>query len=522
MAITITLQPNAGDDFSAFNPLPIICTSSQSGIVNIIAAIIDQSTSQTIATIRKPIDIGTSSQFTIDIYPIVQSIVGFEDNSTSYHYLSVFSSKNIIILLREEYLSGGLLVIGTSTFTNAFKVHNVPISQFDNKPNNFNRQFLTNAADSDGVSFNVPIGSSESFTTQAIKKSDGYGGFEFLQWHVIYDDGTQNTFNEVIGWSLGERWNLAIGSHYLKNIVGANSNIKSYTVCIADLGNVPVTEKINFVISDKCAVSQLRFSYLNQKGAFDTFTFNTKLVNKLNVKKELWSKPKQGSNGYNYELSRMETGVFIADSFNTFEVISENLKEDVSNWLSEILKARVVYRDFYTDVLGYSGQSLVLNPFFAGGANWVLSVNAWASLVISGGRATLLDTVGDALGTIVQTGILTIGVEYYIIMTVNNNNGVQITIDGATPLSFSPQNGNLEGRFIATSTSLSIELSCGSPTCGVEILMVSVRVSATWQYSYRVPVIINDGDFTVSDLRKRENKLAFTFTEANKAYNGIG
>ena len=234
------------------------------------------------------------------------------------------------------------------------------------------------------------------------------------------------------------------------------------------------------------------------------------------------NKPKERYSGYTYDKSRLETSVFKDESFEEVEVISHPLKTTVSDWLLELLKARVVYLDYYSDYPGHYNTNLVVNGGFASGANWTLNVVAWASLTITGGQCVLLDTVGDALGAIIQTGILTIGVEYYISMLVSGNNGVGILVDGVTPLPFTPQNGTLTGRFTANSADLNIELNCGSPTCGVMIDNVAVYVAATWQQIARLPILINDGEFTTVDNRKRENKLAFSFTFANKNYNGIG
>lgn len=517
MAITITLQPDSNSHFSAFNPLPIVCTSNRSGIVNIKAVVIDANTAEVYATLRKPLDIGTSTQFTIDIFPIVQSLVTFQKIDLAIHFLCTPSRKKLYVYLIEEYLSGGVLVSGSTLGTHEFFVHNVPIGYTDTNAYSFKNQFLTNAINAEFIE----IGSSDSYILQAIKKADGYDGFEFLQFTVTYDDLTTNTFNDPIPWSLNERWNLSCGTHYLKNIVGANSNIQSYTVCIADLGNVPVTNSVRFVVNDSCGIDMFRLSFLNKKGAFDTFTFKFKGIKKHNIKKELWSKPKTGA-GYTYDISRSETGVFKDESFEGMEVVSHPLKTTVSEWLVELLMARVVYIEYYSDIPGHYNTNLVVNGGFSSAANWTLNVDAWASLTITGGQCVLLDTVGDALGTIVQTGILTIGVEYYISLLSADNNGVQITVDGSTPLVFTPQNGTLTGTFIATSADLSIEVSCGSPTCGVKIDNVSVYVAATWQQITRIPILINDGEFTTVDNRKRENKLAFSITPANKNYNGIG
>lgn len=344
MAITITQQPAAAEHFSAFCPLPIICTSNRSGIVNIKATVKNDITGATIATIRKPLDVGSSTQFTIDIYPITQSLVTFDYSTAGVHFQCSNSLLPIYVYLEEEYLSGGVIVLGSTATGNIFYVHNYGVDAVDDTASNlFNTNFLTSAT-------TVRIGSSDKFFLQIIRKNSNYVKVKYV---VTYDDNSTATFYSTPAWSTNQRWALSVGTYFLINGLGASANIKSYVVSVANgSGTDQTTVPVTFVIDNSCAISPYRVSFLNRKGGFDTFTFKTKEVLSQSVKKELWTKPKTISSSYDWTREQQTTGQFTANVSINSKVVSQPLKRIEANWLKELMFAKVVYVENYYTALG--------------------------------------------------------------------------------------------------------------------------------------------------------------------------
>jgi hypothetical protein len=515
MAITITQQPDADAHFSAFHPLPIVCTSNRSGIVNIKCIVVNEDTSITYATIRKPLDIGTTDTFTIDIYPILISVVGFDDPLFGAHQICSNSIKRISVYLTEEYLSGGLIVTGSFVQSNIFYVHNTPVLNTDTSINYFYDRILQNS-NSKTI---IPIGASDNYFIQAIKTGD----FDHLKVNVVYDDGTTNSFNDPISWSNNERWNISCGTHYIVNILGATSNIASYSVGIADSGNVIVSDEIFFKVNDCCAISEKRIAYLNQRGAFDYITFKSKQVLEFDTEKELWTRKKYIGSGYSFQTNYAQSGLFKDKSIDIIKVESRPLSESLAYFLRELLQSKAVFLEFYYPIQGTTGSNLVINGGFSSSSNWILSIDSWATMAITGNKIVVTDsTTGNAVGLLTQTGILTIGKTYKITAHVSNNNNVEINVDGAQLANLGVNGSNLYTYFTASSVDLVIEFNCGNAPAGVHFDNVTVYEAAYYQGTIHEPILINDGKFTLIDQVKRENKLSISYTKANKNYNGIG
>jgi len=514
MAITITQQPDDNAHFSAFHPLPIVCTSNRSGIVNIKCIVVDEDTSVTYATIRKPLDIGTSDTFTIDIYPILISIVGFDDPLFGNHQICTNSSKRISVYLTEEYLSGGLIVTGSFEQSHIFYVHNSAVYNFDQSINGFLEDILNISYDAV-----IPIGPSDNFFIQAIKT----GNFDRLKVNVVYDDGTTNSFTSTIPWSTNERWNISCGTHFIVNIMGANSNIASYSVGIADAGNVVISELYHFKVDNSCAISEKRIAYLNQRGAFNYFTFKTKQIIEFDTEKELWSRKKYIGSGYSFQTNYAEIGLFKDKSIEINRIESRPLSTQLAYFLRELIQSKAVFLETYYPLQGTTGSNLVVNGGFASPSNWTTSIDPWATMTIASNKLNVADTTtGNAIGLLTQSGILTIGKTYKITAKVTNNNNVEINVDGAQLANLGVNGNNLYTYFTASSVDLVIEFNCGSAPAGVDFDNVTVYEAADYQGTIHEPILINDGKFTIVDQIKKENKLMISYTQANKNYNGIG
>lgn len=517
MAITITQQPDSDSHFSAFHPLPIICTSNRSGIVNIKATIYDSTGTTIYATLRKPLDIGTSNQFTIDIYSVVQSLVTYDLALFGVHSQCTNSLKYIYVRFDEEYLSGGLLVSGSTANSNSFYVHNSYVDYLDSTSAFFSTLIFNQRYYLGSPS--IPIGTADNYFIQVIKIDSTY---DHLKVEVVYDDGTTNAFNDNSHtWSDGERWNLSCGTYYIINSLGALPNIATYRVCIADSGNVPVTDFINFKVDNKCAATQYRIAFLNQRGSFDTYTFKTRAVSSFDVKKENWTKRKQVGSGYSISSNRMETGLFKDESYEAIEITTGNIKEFLAIWLRDLLQSKATFIESNYLISSTIGSNLVVNGGFSSPSNWSLSVDPWATLAITTNKVIFTDTTGDAIGILTQTGILTSGVEYKITAHLANNNGVQVSVEGGE-LAAANENGAVELVFTATSANLVIEFSNGPSSGGCHFDNVTVYRTANYLGSIYTPIIIDDGAFKIYDQVKRENELTIKFTPSNRNYNGIG
>lgn len=513
MAITITQQPNLDSHFSAFHPLPIKCTSNRANIVNIKAVVREGNTGTAIATIRKPYDIGTINSFTIDIFSIVQSLVSYDLPLFGIHSQCTNSYKYIYLSLEEEYLSGGILVTGSNVSTNKFNVHNCAINRLETTATDFSSTILS----FDNGEARIPIGLEDSYYIQAIKT----GNFDHLQVTVYYSNNTFNTFNDTIGWSDDERWNISCGPFYIINALGANSDIVKYTVGIADVGNVIVSNILTFVIDNSCSIDPFKLTYLNQRGAFNTFTFKTKLVFKESVKKELWSKRKEVGVGYSLSSNTPEVGLFKDETISKYEIESQPIHSAFMDELREILYAKAVFLTLYQGYTATFGPDVVINGTFNTIAGWTTSVSLLGTLSYAGNKVTFYDPVADSIALVEQPGILTIGETYRVTAHVTNNNGVQITANGNL-LANPNQNGVLSVDFNANSTGISFEFSNGPSTGGVHFDNVTIYAIRNYQLSVYLPMLIDDGEYTVADNRKRENKLSFSAIFANKNYNGIG
>jgi hypothetical protein len=515
MAITITQQPDADAHFSAFHPLPIVCTSNRSGIVNIKCIVVNEDTSVTYATIRKPLDIGTTDTFTIDIYPILVSIVGFDDPLFGSHQICSNSIKRISVYLTEEYLSGGLLNTGSFVQSNIFYVHNTPVLNYDPSINYFADRILQNG----NSSLQIPIGPSDNYFIQAIKVGD----FDHLKVNVVYDDGTTDSFNDPISWSDNERWNISCGTHYIINILGASSNIVSYSVGIADSGNVVISELVYFKVDYSCSISEERIAYLNQRGAFDYITLKSKQVIEFDTEKELWTRKKYIGSGYSFQTNYAQSGLFKDKSIDVIKIESRPMPEQLSYFLRELIQSKAVFLETYYAIQGTIGSNLIVNGSFTSSSNWSLAIDSWATISITGNKIVVTDsTTGNAVGLLTQTGILTIGKTYKITAHVSNNNNVEINVDGAQLANLGVNGSNLYTYFTASSADLVIEFNCGNAPAGVHFDNVTVYETADYQGTIHEPILINDGKFTIVDQIKRENKLSISYTKANKNYNGIG
>lgn len=517
MAITITQQPDSDSHFSAFHPLPIIATSNRANIVNLKATIYDASTSTILATLRKPLDIGTSNQFTTDIYSVVESLVTYDIALFGVHSQCTNSLRYVYVRFDEEYLSGGVLVSGSTANSNSFYVHNSYIDRTDTSLVEFSEQILNTRRHI--KEYSTPIGTSDNYFIQVIKLDSTY---DHLKVDVVYDDGTTDSFNDSShSWSNGERWNINVGTHYLINSLGALPNIRSYEAYIADSGNVAITDPIQFHVNNSCSNIQVRVVYLNQRGSFDSFSFKCKRVEGFNVKKEFWTKKKQIGSAYSVSTNRVEVGLFKDESFEEVKLTSGFIKEGLALALKDILNAKFVFIESNYSISSTIGSNLVVNGGFSSSSNWSLLVNPWATLAITTNKVIFTDTTGDAIGTLTQTGILTLGVEYKITAHLANNNGVQVSVEGGE-LAAANENGTVELVFTATSADLVIEFSNGPSSGGCHFDDVTVYRTANYLGSTYEPIVINDGEFSVVDQVKRENELKLTFTYANRNYNGIG
>src|SRR5690606_7503657 len=171
------------------------------------------------------------------------------------------------------------------------------------------------------------------------------------RYSVLHGDGTTTNHNVSLSFA------SAAANHNKKVIVvhvgprAASASFTlletdiSMTVFLADSSNNALTETLTFNIVQKCVGRELRLHWMNQRGAFDAYTFDGIKRHSVEVKSASGEKPLLWSAGSLTPHNRDQRGKYRVDvrRADMYEVETRIIDEDKAEWLAWLLASPEVY-----------------------------------------------------------------------------------------------------------------------------------------------------------------------------------
>lgn len=189
------------------------------------------------------------------------------------------------------------------------------------------------------------------------------------RYAVLHGDGTTTNHNVSLSFA------SAAANHDKKVIVVGVGPIAasayftllesdvSYAVFLADSSNNPLTETLTFNILPRCAGRELRVHWMNQRGAFDSYTFDGIKRRPVEVKSGSGEKPLVWTAGSAEPHSRDQRGRYRTDirRSDVWEVETRIIDENKAEWLAGLLGSPEAYieqvgLDYYLPAMVIDGK----------------------------------------------------------------------------------------------------------------------------------------------------------------------
>jgi hypothetical protein len=386
MAITAISNPPQLN--LAYRPMVYKWSSNASDLQYCIIEILNDGTRIAAKSIQ--LDLGSSTNFTVNINDIIQDNIGFELNTLGSTGVITPTNnsgrmENISVKVYEVVLTGGVLVTAynpdnanNSNFDFNFSgglasinAYNWTISHFDYNSLNIsdyqltstNRKFLNNAPLIKDIELGVSeyLGLLNGFNAPAT--------FDFKLEILTYNSSNallSTDYINVTDWNINNSSNnlehtyltIGVGTSNLTALGVSFTNVSYYTVQLKQSTNI-ASELRRFNISDVCD-GDVRIHWANNFGKQDSYTFKGNKIETLNHKSKTYLK----AIGNTYSSEKRGTTVMQNISNSSFEIFTESINKNDYDFLASMLinkNAFIEDSGSYYPIIIEDGSKLIRN-----------------------------------------------------------------------------------------------------------------------------------------------------------------
>jgi hypothetical protein len=363
MAITVISSPSALS--LAYRPMVYKFSSNATNLRYCIVEVLNNGVRKAAKTVQ--LDLGSTTNFTVDISDVIKTIIGFELNligSTGVLIPDNNSGRaeNITLKVYEVVLTAGLLVTGydpdndnnnaytlwignpVSDSLNSFNGYNWTVNHFDYNTFNISDYQLTTS--SGKFLNNAPlIKDIELDSSEYLGLLNGYNApvtfdfkLEVLTYNSLgallntdYINVTQWNNNAAIGNLLKTYLTIGVGTKNLINEGISLTNVSYYTVQLKEASN-QASELRRFNIIDSCE-TDTRVHWANNFGKQDSYTFKGNKIETLTHNSSIYQKALKTS----YNSSNRGFDVIENVGTRKFTVYTDSIGKNDYEFLSTML-----------------------------------------------------------------------------------------------------------------------------------------------------------------------------------------
>src|SRR5258706_692228 len=236
------------------------------------------------------------------------------------------------------------------------------------------KRFLTNSPKTRYVRNNenewLGIINNEASNNSARAHYESYSSSDVLQATLVVNN-TYNTLSNItdrriivpVGYNIDDIRSADIISGTVPFVDVAA--VAYWKIWMTDTSNNLVNERFTFSIQAHCTnQNEYRLHFLNEHGAFDSFTFNRGSSFSTNIKERKKYAKSLGkfiaAHNYMYEGIDQQDVIFYTEEKDTISLNSDWINEDTCLWLEELVTSPVIYAENVT--YGKSGATVTLSP----------------------------------------------------------------------------------------------------------------------------------------------------------------
>ena len=191
------------------------------------------------------------------------------------------------------------------------------------------------------------------------KDSTGATNGEF---RVVYDNATiPATTDQSVRLPVGTANLNTISAGDITTVSGAtpiiDSDVATYEIYAEDSANAPSSNTYTFTIVDRsCKYTAYRVHFLNERGGFDSFTFDMISHKKWNKTSEEYKREGAdfSSGTVTYSKSRHQKRPYFSMDSETLTLNSDWINEDESTWLRELFDSPEIYIEIDSELVAVS------------------------------------------------------------------------------------------------------------------------------------------------------------------------
>lgn len=386
MAITAISNPSQLS--IAYRPMVYKWSSNESNLQYCIIEVLNSGTR--IAAKSVQLDLGSSTNFTVNINDIIQDNIGFELNTLGSTGVITPTNNSgrmeaIAVKVYEVVLTGGVIVTSydpdnasNSGFDFIFSgggysinAYNWTLSHFNYNGFNISDYQLTSA--SGKFLNNAPlIKDIELGVSEYLGLLNGYNApatFDFKLQILTYDSSNAllNTdYIDVTDWNNNYTTNnpehtylsIGVGTSNLINEGVSLTNVSYYTVQLKEATNI-ASELRRFNIVGSCS-SDVRIHWSNNFGKQDSYTFKGNKIETLNHKAKTYLK----AIGNTYSSEKRGSTVMQNISSTSFEIFTDSIGRNDYEFLASMLinkNAFIEDNGSYYPIIIEDGSKLIRN-----------------------------------------------------------------------------------------------------------------------------------------------------------------
>ena len=386
MAITAISNPSQLS--IAYRPMVYKWSSNESNLQYCIIEVLNSGTR--IAAKSVQLDLGSSTNFTVNINDIIQDNIGFELNTLGSTGVITPTNNSgrmeaIAVKVYEVVLTGGVIVTSydpdnasNSGFDFIFSgggysinAYNWTLSHFNYNGFNISDYQLTSA--SGKFLNNAPlIKDIELGVSEYLGLLNGYNApatFDFKLQILTYDSSNAllNTdYIDVTDWNNNYTTNnpehtylsIGVGTSNLINEGVSLTNVSYYTVQLKEAANI-ASELRRFNIVGSCS-SDVRIHWSNNFGKQDSYTFKGNKIETLNHKAKTYLK----AIGNTYSSEKRGSTVMQNISSTSFEIFTDSIGRNDYEFLASMLinkNAFIEDNGSYYPIIIEDGSKLIRN-----------------------------------------------------------------------------------------------------------------------------------------------------------------
>jgi len=194
-----------------------------------------------------------------------------------------------------------------------------------------NHRFLTNSPTT------IRIGSADSYQLSFIIDYDLGGSFTRQVVAFSATGSTLATTNTAITIAGDSVIDMAVGTRDLSLAILPSGTAKYRVDLIESLGNR--VESFNFEVDSKCHSAQTRFAWLNPRGGYDAYTFNSPRKLNSSVNKGTYGR----SRVHPVVVSDRQESITSVTAKDSLTTSTDKVNKETAEWLQELLESSQVF-----------------------------------------------------------------------------------------------------------------------------------------------------------------------------------